>query len=187
MLFSCSLHGLYSVAILAHFVMAQFAKLPCLGHVKVDLDEVPSDDCEFEAGYFWSDDEKPDVEMELSDQLSEAETIPEIDLSSQLSEAQTIPGSPAALRVATEIIEVEDSDSEVETKTATMLSIREEQLRMNEEEKYGHFHRLEVKQEHIEARLKKIDEAKRMETPEQRRLRRRRIQEHIMGDRIAFD
>ncbi len=142
-----------SVAIWAQVVMAQFATLPRSGHYEIDLDEVPSDPDEFAAGDF----EEP-------------------------SEGETIPGSPAQLKNPIEIVEVVDSDSEVEVvNVATVLSLSEEQLRMKSEERYGHLHRVEVEQERVEDRVKRVVEATNEETAEQRRVRRRHVQKQIVG------
>ena len=136
--------------------MARFAKLRRVGYCQVDLDEVPSDGDEFEAGYFYGENEGDD-------------------------EAETIPGSPPELRNSIEVIEVVDSESEVDMvkEPLVLLSPLEEQLRMKNEERYGHLHRTAHENERVAIRVKRAIEGQNLETPEQRRLRRRRIQEQI--------
>ena len=139
--------------------MAQFAKLSYLGHARINLDEVPSDCDEFEAGFFY-------------------ELIEESEHSEQNSEAETIPGSPKELRnrMAIEL----DSESEVEVvEVFKVLSPEEEQLRMQGEEKWGFLLRLEHKNELVESRIQRLREAKEQETREQRLLRRGKIREHL--------
>ena len=133
--------------------MSQFPHLRYLGQARVDLDEVPSDGEAFEAGDFY---EEP-------------------------SEAETIPGSPPQLRNPIDIIEVEESDSEVEVvKVAILLTPVQEQLKMQNEERYGHFHRVSLKNEQIEKQLKRVIEDRESMTPEERRLRRMRIREQLV-------
>ena len=133
--------------------MSHFPNLRYLGHGRIDLDEVPSDGEAFEAGDFYV--EPP-------------------------SEAETMPGSPPQLRNPIDIIEVEESDSEVEVvKVAVLLTPDQEQLKMQNEERYGHFHRVQLKNEQIENRLKRVIGEIESMTPEERRLRRARIREQL--------
>ena len=137
--------------------MAQFAKLSYLGHARIDLDEVPSDGDEFEAGYFYE----------------EIEEHP--------SQSDTIPGSPVQLRNPLDIIEVLESPPDVEFVQETkLLSIEEEQLSMKNEERYGHFHRVQRESERIEARLKRVIEERDQQTPGEKRLRRHAIREMML-------
>ena len=132
--------------------MSRFPKLRYLGHARIDLDEVPSDCNELEASDFY---EEP-------------------------SEAETVPGSPPQLRNPIDIIEVEESDSEVEVvKVAILLTPVQEQLKMQNEERYGHYHRVSEKNEQIEKRLKRVIAEMESMTPEERRLRRARIREQL--------
>ena len=136
--------------------MEHFAKLSYLGHARIDLDEVPSDGDEFENGHFYE---------EIEDDPSPAETIP---------------GSPMPLRNPLDIIEVVDSVPEVEFVPETkLLSSVEEQLRMKAEERYGHFHRVQLENERIEARLKRAIADRDNMTPAEKRLRRHAIREHM--------
>ena len=136
--------------------MAQFAKLSVLGHARIDLDEVPSDGDEMDNGHFYE---------EIEDDPSPAETIP---------------GSPVQLRNPQDIIEVVDSVPEVEFVQETkLLSSVEEQLRMKAEERYGHFHRVQLEHERIEARLKRAIADRDNMTPAEKRLRRQAIREHM--------
>ena len=156
-----SMKSIHSAAVWDQSLMAEFPNLSYLGHATIDLDEVPSDCNEFEAGYFYE-------EGAIEDHLWEAETIP---------------GSPVQLRDPIGVIEIEDSESEVEVvkvvKVDILLSPDEEQLRMQNEDRQGHFHRLQLENLRVEARVKRVSEAIIEQTPEQRRLRRRFIREQL--------
>ena len=107
-----------------------------------------------------------------SEHPSDANTIKD-----HCSEAETVPGSPVGLRTC---IEVVDSDSEVEiVKVATVLSPAEEQSRMQHEERYGHYHRVQLEHDRIQGRLARVIEDKNKQTPEERRLRRAFIREQL--------
>ena len=133
--------------------MSHFPNLRYLGHGRIDLDEVPSDGEAFEAGDFYV--EPP-------------------------SEAETMPGSPPQLRNPIDIIEVEESDSEVEVVKVTILLTPVEELqKMGNEERCGHFWRVVRRNEEREKKLKRVREEISSMTPEERQVRRRSIREQL--------
>ena len=132
--------------------MSWFPKLRYLGHARIDLDEVPSDCNELEASDFYE----------------------------ELSEAETVPGSPPQLRNPIDIIEVEESDSEVEVVKVTILLTPVEELqKMGNEERCGHFWRVVRRNEEREKKLKRVREEISSMTPEERQVRRRSIREQL--------
>ena len=126
------------------------------------------------------------LRLDHDDGASEAETLADTILSFEVSsQADTIPG---------EIVEVISVDSEssselelvevnfVETDLEPrILTPQQENEHMREEERYGHFHRVQAQQSAIQTRLRRVSEAIANESPEERQVRRRLFREAVHG------
>ena len=151
--------------------METFSHLLVLGEVSVDLDGFSSEDEDFEVVHRQHEAEGhvSDVFLIVDEGISEAETIPG---SPDCSEAETIP-----------VIEIMDSDSEIEfVRIPEVLTMQQEHERMRAEERYGHFHRVEVHQAGVQERLSRVLQGIADETPEQRRARRQSFRRAVHGD-----
>ena len=118
-----------------------------------------------------------------------------LDLDEGSSEAETIPGSPdrvssSSIATTVEIIELTESDdasSEVEIVEAQIvkpLTPEKESHKMRDEEKYGHFYRLELHQQGVQDRLRGVREAIASDTPEERRVRRCIFRQQLYGEAL---
>ena len=154
--------------------MATFPQLRLLGDHSFDLDGFLSEDEDFEVTYSLHEAEGQDSEvfLILDEGISDAETIPG---SPDCSEAETIP-----------VIEIIDSDPEVEivqiSRLSQLLTIQQEHERMRAEERYGHFHRVELHQAGVQERLSRVLQDVVIEAPEHRRARRLSFRQAVHGD-----
>ena len=76
--------------------------------------------------------------------------------------------------------EVDSSSDDVEI-TSILLTSSQEIQKMKEEERYGHFYRVQDRQDQIQARLRGVFEQIAAETPEARRVRRQSFQRAVFG------
>ena len=121
-----------------------------------------------------------DHDEQDSEPETEISTVPEIEVSSEISEVSseisTIPGE------IVQLISESSSDVElIEIISHELLSPEQENERMREQERFGHFHRVEERHSARQARLRRISEAVANESPSDRQLRRRRFYEAIHG------
>ena len=161
--------------------MATFLQLRLLGDHAFDLDGFPSEDEDFEVAYSLHEAEGQDSEvfLILDEGISDAETIPG---SPDCSEAETIP-----------VIEIIASDLEVEivqiSRLSQLLTIQQEHERMRAEERYGHFHRVELHQAGVQERLSRVLQVLQdiaNEAPEHRRARRLSFRRAVHGN-VVFE
>ena len=153
--------------------MATFPQLRLLGDHFFDLDGFLSEDEDFEVAYSLHEAEGQDSEVFLI-------------LDEGISDAETIAGSPDCSEAESiSVIEILDSDPEVEivqtSRPSKVLSIQEEHERMRAEERYGHFHRVEVRQAGIQERLSRVLQDIVTEAPEHRRARRLSFRQALHG------
>ena len=157
--------------------MEVFPQLRILGSHALELDDMSSED-------------------ELAEVVTEAgglDVIYSLDepliLDEGISEAETIPGSPVLYEEDTvPIIEIVDSDSEVEfvehSKVSQMLSMQEENECMKVEERFGHFLRVQAREQVVQDRLSAVFQAIASESTEQRRARRQSFRQQVHGSSV---
>lgn len=129
---------------------------------------------------------------------SEVETKPGSPVAAPAASA-CAPATPASAQTApatlasdlhwgsvVECIEVIHSDSEVEIvyiqELPKPLTPEEEIQKMGDEERYGHFHRVELRESGVQHRVRRVSEGIARETPEQRRVRKRTFREQVHGE-----
>ena len=132
------------------------------------------------------------LSLDHEEAASEAETLAETEADTILSfevssEANSISGDVVeVISVVSEssseleLVEINDVEIDLEPR---FLSPQQENEHMREEERYGHFHRVQARHSAVQARLRRVSEAIANESPEERQVRRRLFYEAVHGVR----